>query len=139
MAEYKTEQKQQLLEYLRRNRESAFTVEELADGICAENHNHAPGKSTLYRQINKMVEEGKVKRIVKGNSRHFVYQITEEEGCHAHLHMKCVECGKLLHLDDDLSRELMDRVRRSSSFSVDGESTVLFGECALCSRERGKA
>ena len=138
MAEYKTEQKQRLWDFLCRNRESAFTVEELAQKLYAEQSEQAPGKSTLYRQINKLVAEGRVKRIVKGNSRHFVYQITEGEGCHTHLHMKCVECGKLLHLDDELSRALLESVRRSSDFSVDEESTVLFGECALCAQERGK-
>ena len=138
MAEYQTEQKQKLWEYLRRHKETAFTVEELAEGLCAENRDRAPGKSTLYRQINKLVEEGRVKRIVKGNSRHFVYQITEGEGCHAHLHMKCVGCGKLLHLDDALSRQLLESVRQSSAFSVNEERTVLFGECALCAHERGR-
>ena len=138
MAEYRTEQKQQLLNFLRNHGDAAFTIEELAAALRSERSERAPGKSTLYRQITRMVEEGSVKRIVQGNSRHFVYQITEGEGCHSHLHMKCVECGKLLHLDDELSRALLESVRRSSDFSVDEESTVLFGECALCAQERGK-
>ena len=136
MAEYQTEQKKRLWDFLRHNKDAAFTIEELAIGIRAEQGKQTPGKSTLYRQINKLVEDGKVKRIVKENSRHFVYQITEEDGCDSHLHMKCVSCGKLFHLDDELSRELLDRVQRNSAFSVRAESTVLFGECALCSPGR---
>ena len=81
MAEYQTEQKKRLWDFLRHNKDAAFTIEELAIGIRAEQGKQTPGKSTLYRQINKLVEDGKVKRIVKENSRHFVYQLLDGNNC----------------------------------------------------------
>lgn len=138
MAEYRTEQKQQLLNFLRNHGDTAFTIEELAAALRSERSERAPGKSTLYRQITRMVEEGSVKRIVQGNSRHFVYQIIKSDRCHSHLHMKCVGCGRLLHLDDGLSKELLEQVRRNSAFSVDEEATVLFGRCEGCALRRVK-
>ncbi|MBQ9086665.1 MAG: transcriptional repressor [Clostridia bacterium] len=138
MAEYITEQKKLLSDFLTRHCDQAFSVEELAEQMSAEFNKKIPGKSTLYRLITRMVEEGIVKRFVKGNSRHFVYQIVAGEHCHSHLHMKCVECGKLLHLDEDLSHELLAKIRMGSNFSVSEESTVLFGECYDCNKRKGE-
>ena len=132
MAEYATEQKKVLLEFLTKNRESAYTVEELSKRLTEFYKSNAPGKSTVYRLITKLVSEGKVRRFVKGHSRSFVYQIIDGEGCHSHLHMKCTDCGKLLHLDEKLSEELVGKVLSSSSFSVNEGDTVLFGQCASC-------
>ena len=60
------------------------------------------------------------------------YQIVAGEHCHSHLHLKCMGCGRLIHLDERVSDELLDRVRACSSFSVSEEETLLFGSCAEC-------
>ena len=92
----------------------------------------APGKSTVYRLITHLVDEGRVKRLVKGHGRSFVYQSVRDNGCKCHLHMKCTSCGRLFHLDEELSHKLLAQVRSFSDFSVDEEETVLFGKCAAC-------
>ena len=132
MAEYHTEQKKRLLAFLQEHEENAYTVEELVEGMKRSGCTGAPGKSTVYRLMTKMVEEGTVKRFVKGHSRRFVYQIVMGEDCHSHLHLKCTGCGKLIHLDEALSDELMEKVRKARDFSVDEEETVLFGSCSAC-------
>ncbi len=134
MAEYKTEQKKMLSDFLRTNRDQAYTVEDLVEGMRTMYGEGVPALSTVYRLITRLVEEGTVKRFVKGHSRRFVYQIVEGEHCHSHLHMKCIGCGRLLHLDDRVSDELLCAVRQSSHFSVNEEATVLFGQCASCDR-----
>lgn len=126
---YHTVQKQTLITYLRQHADAAFTVEELAAILHGE---HAPGKSTLYRLITGLVESGEVKRFVRGNSRQFVYQAIGCAHADTHLHMKCVGCGKLYHLDDDVSAAIVKTVLQSSAFSVDGQQTVLFGRCGDC-------
>ena len=128
MAEYRTEQKRILMQILKENCERAYTVEELIDKMGEG----APGKSTVYRLITHLVEEGTVKRFVRGNSRKFAYQIVMGEHCDCHLHLKCMECGKLIHLDERVSDELLVRVRDTSDFSVSEEATVLFGRCKAC-------
>ena len=134
MAEYITEQKKTLLGFLRQHSERSFTIDELTDGInkTAQSLGRIPGKSTVYRLMTRLVEEGTVKRFVRGHSRRFVYQIVSGERCHLHLHMKCMKCGKLFHLDEGLSDELMDKVKKLCNFSVNESETVLFGNCAEC-------
>ncbi len=133
MAEYATEQKKMLSDFLRQNCEKAFSVEELMIEMQKAYGDSVPGKSTVYRLITRLVEEGSVKRFVKGHSRRFVYQIVEGEHCRSHLHLKCMDCGRLIHLDEGISHELLNKVLDSSHFSVNEEETVLFGECASCS------
>ena len=133
MAEYKTHQREVLLNFLSEHSDTPFLIDELVRKLSECYGEKAPGKSTVYRLINRLVEDGTVKRFEKSNSRQFVYQIAGEE-CHHHLHMKCLNCGKLLHMDHEQSDELIKLIYGDSSFEVDREQTTLFGCCKECKR-----
>ncbi len=133
MAKYMTEQKKALETILKESCERAYTVDELCEKMCALYGESAPGKSTVYRLITNLVADGTVKRFEKDGSRRAAYQIIIGEHCDCHLHLKCTDCGKLLHLEQRLSDELLDKVRASSDFLVNEQQTVLFGRCAECS------
>ena len=132
MAEYMTEQKRILKKILEDNADSAYTVEELMEKLSQCSSDRIPGKSTVYRLITHLTEEGTVKKFLRNGSRKFAYQIVMGEHCDCHLHLKCMECGKLIHLDEDTSDALLGKVRDISNFSVNEEATVLFGECSDC-------
>lgn len=129
MAEYKTEQKKLLLEFLESNRDRSFTVEEIERGIIGLGV-LPPGKSTIYRLLSKLSEAGAVNKFA--SERGALYQLKGGQECERHLHMKCTECGKILHMSDNMSRELLEEIFDSSSFSVDREKTVLLGKCEKC-------
>lgn len=132
MAVYKTAQREALLGFLRENSEKAFTVQEIADGIKNDSRiEKIPGESTLYRLIKELVENGDVRRTVMGNSRTFVYQIVKSSECEHHLHMKCKVCGKLCHMNEQESLEIMEKIRSNDLFEVDS-STILIGKCLGC-------
>ena len=132
VAEYVTEQKLILKKILKDNRDQAYTVEELMEKMRSACPDNAPARSTVYRLITHLTEEGEVKRFVPKNSRKAAYQIVGGEHCDCHLHLKCMGCGKLLHLDESISDELLDKVRNTSGFFVSEEDTVLFGKCNTC-------
>lgn len=132
MREYNTEQKKILTDFLRKNCDRAYTIEELSEELKALYGDNAPGKSTVYRLIPHLVEEGLVTRLPKGRGRSFVYQSLEGDSCHGHLHMRCMTCGRLFHLDDDLSCELLLKVRDLCGFSVNERDSVLLGNCLSC-------
>lgn len=135
MAEYQTEQKKLLLQFLREHKDRAFSMDELVrDMKCCGAH--APGKSTVYRLMLHLLEEKRVRRFVEEGGRGFVYQLVADDHCHEHLHLRCNRCGRLLHLDEGLSRELLELVHRTASFSVNNDDTVLFGVCADCGGAR---
>lgn len=133
MAHYQTMQRRLLLEYLQSNCERAFTIEELAEGMKADPSLAAvPGKSTIYRIMSSFVKEGLIKRFVKNNSRQFVYQMVCGKDCDRHLHLKCSICGKIFHMENHESRELLQQVLKKQRFSIDAQKTVLFGYCENC-------
>ena len=130
MAEYNTEQKKLLLEFLEKNHDSAFTIEEITTEL--KSRGASVGKSTVYRLMTRLVEEKRVKRQLADGSRKAIYRITLDEHCHNHLHLQCTKCGRVLHLDEEVSDRLLDTVKMLKDFSVSEENTVLMGKCADC-------
>ena len=131
MSSYQTEQKKLLLDFLSKNRDRSFTIDEITAGI--EKSGASLARSTVYRLASKLASEGVIRRFVKADSRSASYQLAACEHCEAHLHLKCVGCGKLFHMDESISDELIRKIRATSAFSVDEEESVLYGKCSMCS------
>ena len=113
---YHTQQRCALLAFLSAHADEQFTVEQL----LAAMGDAAPGRSTVYRALDRLVEEG-----------------TDPGHCDAHLHLKCVGCGRLIHLDTGVSDALQADLLRAAGFTVDGRSTTIYGTCAACGGKRG--
>lgn len=123
---YNTEKRNELLGFFESNSDIAFSLEEICKRLAPD----GKGKSTLYRQAAKLVEEGYVRRM-PASSRKFVYQYMDKRTCTDHLHLKCLACGKLLHLDPKTTSALEERLLSSSGFAIDG-GCILYGKCNLC-------
>lgn len=126
MAEYRTEQKKILIDFLTENSGRSFTIEEIIEEL-----NGAIGKSTIYRLMTRLVDEKKVHKSA-GDGRQFLYRITADEHCKHHLHLQCKDCGRVLHLDEATSGALLESVMSARNFLVSEEDTVLMGRCAGC-------
>ena len=126
---YHTDGRRLLLEFLQRNAEHPYTIDEIVTALPPE---QAPGKSTVSRLMTALVAEGAVRRFVRGNSRQFTYQLFGGEDCHAHLHLKCVDCGRVVHLDHDTSEYVEQRLLRQNHFAADEGATMLWGRCETC-------
>ena len=124
---YNTEKRSALISFLENNSDGAFTIDEIADKLSPD----GSGKSTYYRLISKLVEEGVIKRISDDKTRHTTYQYLGSSGCGEHLHLKCKECGKLIHLDHTTSHTVEETIKEIGGFSID-EGTILFGRCRGC-------
>ena len=126
MKTYHTHQRTSLLNFLKENSARAFTIEEIIASLS-----EPISQSTVYRLMQKLVEESLVHRTVKGNSRSFVYQYISDETCENHLHMKCTDCGKVYHLDSGVTSIIQNNIKSNTSFEIDSH-TVLLGKCGDC-------
>ena len=124
---YTTGKKEKILKLLSLNAGSTYTLEQ----ICDEVLDKPSGKSTVYRIVSELVADGCLRRISDGRTRHCTYQYIGSHDCHKHLHLKCKGCGKLIHLDEGLSRELENSVLTVGRFEIE-EGTLLFGTCLDC-------
>ena len=92
------------------------------------------GRTTVYRQLDRLVSEGYVRRTV-GERGGSCYSYIKD-GCQEHYHMVCEICGKLAHLSCDHVEELFHHIKAEHGFEINPCQTVLYGLCAACRRER---
>ena len=128
---YNTEKRTELLNFFKACNGRALTVDEICEGILKD----GKGRSTVYRLISRLVDEGLIRRISDGKSRHVTYQYIYSGSCSEHLHLKCKSCGKLIHLDDVTSHILEKRIFKSEGFVLD-VGALVYGFCGSCSAPR---
>ena len=126
---YKTSQSEILLGFLRAHPDEEFSTEEITCALEGE----AIGKSTVYRLISKLCARGEILRTRGENGKRILYRyIDKSHDCDEHFHLKCRDCGKIIHLDCDLMEELRSHIAGEHGFRLDARSTVINGVCAEC-------
>lgn len=125
--EYKTQQKLLLYNFLKTNSNSSFSIEEIAEKIPV-------GKSTIYRLISKMITENVVRKFTKPGASGFFYQFINCDKRCSHLHLKCTYCGKIFHLNNKTSQNILSFIMQDNAFSVDQNETILMGKCSKCNK-----
>jgi|BioPla2DNA2_1021312.scaffolds.fasta_scaffold101971_2 Fe2+ or Zn2+ uptake regulation protein len=137
MATYQTEQKKALADCLSRHaHQTALSCDEALSLLAQDKaYDVKPGKSTVYRLLSQMVEEGLVQRTVVAGKRQARFRWVLPE-CSSHLHLKCTNCQRLIHLEASLSKMLKGAVE-AADFVMDIEETLILGRCKSCV-ERGE-
>ena len=137
MGRYQTEQKRQLISFMAAHANEQFSAEELAEILVQAPGEgvKAPGKSTVYRLVAGLTEEGVLRRFPREGGRGWLYQFHKASGCSGILHLKCSKCGLLQHLDPATSEALLRQIRSDRGFTVDNDTSVLYGLCASCEKK----
>ena len=128
---YNTGKRTELTTLLKSLDGTPFTVEEICERLLPD----GKGKSTVYRLISQLVSEGTVRKISDAKTRHVSYQYIGSGHCAEHLHLKCKDCGSMLHLDKYTSHSFERAVMKSHGFALD-EGALLFGICGECIGKR---
>ena len=65
-----------------------------------------------------------------------VYQYVElGQHCEEHLHLKCVKCGCIIHLDCGFMDEIAEHIQKDHGFQLQCKNSILYGICKDCRRE----
>ncbi len=135
-AEYKTQQRSQILSCLRENNETSLTVDELVSLL--EKKGSPVGRTTVYRYLDSLTELGEVRRFSREGKKSAAFQFVENsKECSEHIHLRCSNCGKFVHLGCDFMKEATEHLLKDHGFCVDNETTVLVGVCKDCMAKRG--
>ena len=128
---YRTKGRQLILSYLEATKERTVSVSEIQEFM--EQQGNPVIVSTIYRNLAALVAQGKVMKFVadKGDKSTYRY-IEPEHDCHKHLHIQCVKCGKVIHLECDFMRSIEKHVLEEHGISLLCENSILYGVCQGC-------
>ncbi len=130
---YKTKNRQQILEFLKMQKDRSISVSEIKANM--EQNGYEVNLSTIYRYMDKLVEEGSVMKYTskKGEKSGFQY-IEPEHNCHCHLHLQCIQCGKIMHLNCCFMEEIEMHIKEYHGFTIQCDNSILYGMCQDCQK-----
>ena len=89
--------------------------------------------ATVYRALDTFEKEGVIRKMSLGDGLGACYQYTSDASCHGHFHLKCIECGELIHLSCDFLDKMEKHIYDEHAFTISSGRTVIYGKCAKCS------
>lgn len=128
MKKYMTSQREILYEFLKNHSDEHFTIYEIIEQLCLRSN---ISKSSIYRNINKLINEGLVQSYT-GDDKRILYQYIGGQNCNNHIHLKCVKCGQITHLDHNFMDTIYSFISKNNNFNVDTNKTIIYGSCVGC-------
>ena len=89
------------------------------------------GLTTVYRFVDKLVENGVLKKFVDDNNVVY-YQYLESCDKSNHFYLMCSKCSKLIHVDCDCVKDLFIHIFDKHKFIPNGTQVVIDGVCKEC-------
>ena len=130
---YNTKQREKILVYLKDNKDSNITAEEILSYFNSVGD--SIGKATVYRYLNDLVKQNIIKKYMVEDRNCSCYQYIEEQNCSEHYHLKCEKCNKIIHLECNEFKEVQNHISQEHNFELDSVKTVLYGVCKECSEK----
>ncbi len=130
---YRTRAQEEILAYLKGTPGVHHTAAELKAHFREEG---IPiGTATIYRQLEKFVDEGSIQKYFIGTGESACYAYVDQPGaCRSHFHCKCERCGCLIHLDCEELRSIRTHLEEHHGFQWNAGKTVFYGLCDKCRR-----
>lgn len=128
---YRTKGRQLILDYLEKTKERTVSVGEIQDFM--EQQGNPVNVSTIYRNLDALVAQGQVMKFVSDKGDKSTYRYIEpEHECHKHLHIQCVRCGKVIHLECDFMKSIEEHVYKEHKVTLLCNNSILYGICEEC-------
>ena len=88
------------------------------------------GLSTVYRQLEKLVAQGKVHKLLTEEGACYQYcDKTVHRDCFL---LQCEGCGAIFHMDCSHLGELYGPLLESHGFAINPRRTMFYGLCGKC-------
>lgn len=134
---YSTDKNRRLTDYLVKNTDRHLSTHDIILAVCGAD---GKGKSTVYRQLRRLVENGDLMRMRGADGKQTLYQyVGGATGCSRHFHLKCTVCGRVIHLDCGRIEEFCSHISAEHAFLLDPRKTVMYGKCIECAENAAKA
>ena len=128
---YQTKARQLTILYLREHQDRAVSASSILEYL--HQYGMKTNITTVYRYLEKLLAEGCVLKYMDEAGEKSVFQyVGEENHCHEHLHLKCIQCGRVIHLDCEFMQCLDEHIRAHHGFSMQCSNSILYGYCVAC-------
>ena len=92
-------------------------------------HDPSIGQATVYRNINKLVNDGMLIKIPTEDN--FRYDVTIND----HIHLTCLKCHKVFDLFDEDYQKNIKKLENKNNLIITSSNLVLKGYCTTCNKE----
>ena len=130
---YNTKQRELILECLSNSEGNHITAEDILDYL--KKRDTPVGKSTIYRYLENLVEQGIVRKYTIKEGKSACYQFVgegENTHCTEHYHLKCSVCDRLFHVSCKFMDGIKEHINEEHGFVRHSSKTVFYGVCADC-------
>ena len=128
---YATASRKKILDFLKENKNRTLTVLDI-DAYLKECDNEV-NLTTIYRYLDKLEKEGTVMKYVAEKGSQATYQFVESgHHCEEHLHLQCVKCGRIIHLECNFMQEILEHVEKEHGFVMQCKNSIVYGTCREC-------
>lgn len=130
---YRSKYYEQILDYLKSYPGKHFHVNDIHKDLAERGS--SIGVTTIYRQLDRMVEAGVVNKYIIDPGTPACYEYTEETKTaetEPFFHCLCQVCGGLIHFQCEEIEDLQGHFLKEHHFQIDPFRTVFYGTCENC-------
>lgn len=128
---YNTNSRNLILDYLKSNSDRIVDVSDIHHALSESGYQI--NITTIYRFLDKLIADGTVLKFVAENGTRAVYQFVDKERhCQNHLHLQCIKCGAVTHLDCNFMDEISQHVLNEHGFEIQCKNSIIYGLCQNC-------
>lgn len=128
---YATANRKKILDFLKENHNRTLTVADI--DAYLKSCDSEVNITTIYRYLDKLEKEGTVMKYVAEKGSQATYQYVESgHNCEEHLHLQCVKCGKVIHLECHFMYEILEHVEKEHGFVMQCKNSIVYGTCREC-------
>lgn len=122
---YKTNKHEIIVELFKNNSNTSFPATVLVDKFSDKMN-----KATIYRQLKSLESSNYISKTYNQSTKTYEYQLAND--CKNHLHLKCVNCGRIIHLECHEAKLLIEHINNEHGFTINQYESTFYGLCKEC-------
>ena len=130
-ANYSTKQGEAVLAYLATAKDAFVSVAQIEEHL--KKKNVAISRPTIYRQLEKLVSDGKVSKYALDGVSVACFRYNDPSGYGQDTcHLKCEMCDSIFDLECDEIEHISRHISEKHAFQVNDRKIVFYGKCETC-------
>lgn len=132
---YQTKQQQSIIACMKESMEDYIQIIELLEKLKLKGIH--VGVATAYRNLNKLVEAGMVRKVSVDGIAGACYQYLSEEKTEG-FSLKCEKCNRIMNAECNHIVGLYDHIMEEHDFLINKDRTIFYGVCESCKKQKNR-